>query len=116
MANTFVELIEEIKTEALNLWQNLKGQALSFEHSIVPVIEQDLVLVLGQFKSLATNMIMTLAQAEFANLTGGQKNIITVNTIVEAAKAAGKPILLQDAQLLAQQAYNAIASTLQGSK
>jgi hypothetical protein len=111
-ATTFSQLIEEIKTEALNLWQGLKTEVLTFEHNIVPVIEADLVLVLSQFKGLATSMIMTLATQEFANLTGGQKNTITVNTIIEAAKAAGKPIVAQDAQLLAQQAYNAIASTI----
>ena len=55
---------------------------------------------------------MSLATAEFANLTGTQKNAITVNTIVQSAIAAGKTLALQDAQMLAQQAYHAVATSV----
>jgi hypothetical protein len=112
MANTFSGLWEELKTDALNFWQSVKNEAVTIEHNLVPVIESDLALVLSQFKNLAVTLITTFAQQEFANLTGGQKNIITVNTIIAAAKSAGHDIAVQDAQLLAQQVYNALVSSL----
>lgn len=115
MATTFSELWEEIRTAALNEVQSLKNTLVQWEHNAVPVVEADLVLALGQFKSFAVNMITTLATAEFQNLTGGQKNAITVQTILSAAKSAGKDLAVQDAQLLAQQAYNAVL-TAAGSK
>lgn len=108
MANTFSELWDEIKTVALNVVQTIKADLVQFEHSAVPVIEEDLVLVLNQFKSLAVGLVTTLATAEFQNLTGGQKNTITTQSIFQAALAAGKPIAEQDAALLAQQAFNAV--------
>lgn len=116
MANTFSDLWDEIKTAALNVVSTIKADLVQFEHNAVPVIEADLVLVLSQFKSLAVSMITTLATAEFANLTGGQKNTITVNTIIQSALAAGKPIALQDAQVLAQQAFNAVTYAVGSNK
>lgn len=112
MANTFSGLWDELKTEALNTWQAIKNDIVSLEHTLVPVVEQDIALVLSQFKGVAVQMIMTLAQAEFANLSGTQKNAITVATIVNSAKAAGKQLAIQDAQLLAQQAFNALVSNM----
>lgn len=109
---SFAALWDELKTDALNLWQSVQGKAVAAEAKIVPVIEQDIMLVLSQFRSVATNMVMTLATAEFNNLTGAQKNTITAATIVSAAKAAGQSVLQQDAQMLAQQAYHAVATTL----
>ena len=114
MATTFSELWEEIKTAALNVVQTVKADLVQWEHNAVPVIEQDLVLVLSQFKAFAVNMIVTLATEEFQNLTGAQKNTITVASIVSAAKSAGKDLAVQDAQLLAQQAYNAVVTAATG--
>src|SRR5258706_14846469 len=102
MVNTFSALWDELKTEALNAWESVKNEAVYLEHTFVPILEQDIVLVLSQFKGLAVNIIMTLAKQEFDNLTGGQKNIITVQTILSAAASGGKEIALQDAQILAQ--------------
>jgi len=116
MANTFSELWEEIKTAALNAVQTVKADLIQWEHAAVPEIEKDLVLVLSQLKSLAVNMVTTLATAEFANLTGGQKQTITINTIIQSALAAGKPVALQDAQLLAEQAYHAVKSAVGASQ
>lgn len=112
MATTFSQLWDEIKTAALNEVQSVKNIIVQWEGRIVPTIEADLVTVLSQFKSLAVNMVTTLAAAEFANLTGGQKQTITVNTIIQSALAAGKPVALQDAQLLAQQAYQAVKAAV----
>jgi hypothetical protein len=116
MATTFSELWAEMKTEALNIWQSVKAEAVTLEHNLVPAIESDLVTVLSQFKGVALNTVMSLAGAEFANLTGTQKNAITVNTIVQTALATGKAVALQDAQLLAQQAYNGLTTTVDSVK
>lgn len=109
---TFAALWEDLKTEALNLWQSVKNEATAIEASLVPTIEADVVLGLSQFKSFALNMVMTLAGQEFANLTGAQKNVITAASIVATAKTQGTVIVAQDAQLLAQQAYQGLASTV----
>lgn len=115
-ANTFGQLFENLKTAALNAWQSLKNTAIAIEHDIVPVIEQDIAIVLSQFQGVAVNTILSLASTSFSNLSGTQKNQITVNAIVQAALANGKQIAIQDAQMLAQQAYNAVASTLGAAK
>lgn len=109
-ATTFVELWDEVKTEALNAWAALKTDVVAIEHTIVPVIEADLVAVLSQLKGIAVQMVMTLATQEFQNLTGAQKNVITTQSILNMAVALGKPIAQQDAQMLAQQAFNAVAA------
>lgn len=111
-ATTFSGLWDDLKTEALNAWQAVKNDAVALESKLVPVVESDIATVLSQFKSVAINTVMTLATAQFANLTGAQKNTITVNTVVQSALAAGKTVALQDATMLAQQAYNALASTV----
>lgn len=109
---SFTSLWEELKTDALNIWQSVQGKAVAAEGKIVPIVEKDIMLVLSQFRGIATSMVMTLATAEFNNLTGGQKNTITAATIMQAARSAGQVVLQQDAQMLAQQAYHAIATTL----
>lgn len=111
-ATTFAELWDELKTDALNAWQVVKSDVQQWEGAIVPVVKADLVTVLGQFKTVALNTVMQLATAEFANLTGAQKNTITTNTIVQAALANGKQIGIQDAQMLAQQAYNGLGAAV----
>ena len=110
-ATTFTELWAELKAEATAAWASVKGEVTIIEHNIVPVVESDIATILSQLKAAAVNTVMTLAQQEFANLTGTQKNTITVNTIVQSAIASGKTILTQDAAVLAQQAYQAVATT-----
>lgn len=109
---TFAALWDELKTDALNLWQSVKNEAIAIEHDLVPVAEADIVAGLAQFKTLALNTVLALAQNVFAGLTGTAKNAITVQTIIQTAAAQGKTIALQDAQLLAQQAYNGLVSTV----
>jgi len=111
-ATTFAGLFTDLKTEATAFVKSLEAGAIALEHTIVPVVESDIATVLSQFKTVALNTVMSLASAEFNNLTGAQKNAITTNTIVQAAVASGKTIAQQDAQMLAQQAYNALATTL----
>lgn len=111
-ATTFAQLWQEMETEALNLVSAAKAEIGVLEKGLVPVVETDLVTVLGQFKAVALNTVMAMAGAEFANLTGTQKNSITVNTIVQTAVASGKQISLQDAQLLAQQAFNGLSTAV----
>lgn len=111
-ATSFQQLWDELKTAALNAWQTLKGQAIAAEKAIVPVVEQDVFVVLGQFKGVAVDTILTLAGSAYSNLTGTQKNAITANTVYQAAIASGKKIALQDAQMFAQQAYQALVSTV----
>lgn len=105
-ATTFAELWDQTKTAALNVVQNLMGKLKTFEAKAVPVIESDLVAILAQLNGVATATAATLATQEFSNLTGGQKQAITVNSIMATAVALGKPVIEQDAQMLAQQAYH----------
>lgn len=114
----FVNLFDELKTEALNLWENLKNSAASEVNLIVselgPVVKSEVAVVLSQLKSLAINTVVSLAQTEFSNLTGDQKHSITVNTIVQAALVQGKTLALHDAAVLAQGAFDALAATAPG--
>lgn len=114
----FVSLFDELKTEALNLWENLKNTAAAEVNLVVselgPVVKSEVAVVLSQLKSLAINTVVSLAQTEFSNLTGDQKHSITVNTIVQAALVQGKTLALHDAAVLAQGAFDALAATAPG--
>lgn len=112
MANTFEDLWTELKTDAAAEWDVIKAKAVEIEHTIVPVIEADVVAVLSQFKTLAIQTILDLAKAEFAALTGAEKQSNVVTTVFQAAEAAGTTIAIQDVRMFAQQAYDAVASTI----
>lgn len=103
---TFEGLWEEVKTSALNVIENLKAEFQSFEKQAVPVIEADVVGILGQLKGVATQVAGTLATQAFNNMTGSQKQAITIQSIMATAVALGKPVVQQDAVMLAQQAYH----------
>lgn len=111
MASTFAELGAELIADAEAAWQKIKDTAIEIEHNIVPVIEADIVAVLSQFKQLAIDTVLNFAQAEFNNLTGAEKQSNVVTTVFQAAEAAGKNMAIQDARLLAQQAYDAVKAT-----
>lgn len=111
-ATTFSGLWDELKTEALNAWQNIKTEAVALEQKFVPVAEADIATGLAQFKTLAVQLVLSLAGQEFANLTGAQKNTITTASIIATAKSLGTQIVQQDAAMLAQQAYNAVVTTV----
>lgn len=112
MATTFSELWDELKAGAEVEWQKLEAAVVSFEHNIVPIIEADIVAVLSQFKDLAIQTVLNLAKAEFADLTGQEKQSTVVTTIFQAAEAAGKQVAIEDARMFAQQTYDAVASAL----
>jgi hypothetical protein len=115
----FSGLCDELKTEALNAWENLKSKGEAEVQLIAkglgPVIVAEAATVLSQFKSVAISTVMMLAQAEYANLTGAQKNGITANTILQAAAASGKALALDDAKTLAQGAFDALTATAPGA-
>lgn len=111
----FTNVFDELKTEALNIWENLKAageaEVATVASALGPVVKSEVAEVLSQLKTLALNTVVSLAQTEFENLTGGQKHSITTNTIMQAALASGKQLALQDAATLAQGAFDALAST-----
>lgn len=111
-ATTFEGLWTELEDGAKALLAEAGEKLQEIEANIVPTIEADIVMVLSQFKDLAIQTVMQFASAEFANMTGQEKNGNVVTTVFQAAEAAGKNIAIQDAQLLAQQAYNAVATNL----
>lgn len=111
MASTFAELAHDLIETAERAWEAIKAEAIDFEHRIVPVIEADIVAVLGQFKQLAIDTVLNFAKAEFDNLTGAEKHSNVVTTVFQAAEAAGKQVAIQDVRMFAQQAYDAVKAT-----
>lgn len=111
-ATTFEELWQELEDGAKTLLAEAGEKLQEIEANIVPTIEADIVMVLSQFKELAIQTVLQFASAEFATLTGQEKQGNVVTTIFQAAEAAGKTIAITDAQLLAQQAYNAVKVNL----
>jgi len=105
-------LFDELKTEALNIWENIKNEAVHdvevIAEKLGPLVKSEAAILLGQLKTIALNTVVSLAQAEFDSLTGAQKHTITANTIVQAAIASGKSVALQDAKTLAQGAFDAL--------
>lgn len=111
MATTFAQLWDETKAEAQKLWQEAKDEVKAFENAFVPKAEADLAAAGSQFASFALQMAWTLAGQEFANLTGGQKNTITITAVKAAAIQAGAPLLEGVANKLAEDAYQALKTT-----
>lgn len=109
---TFAGLWEAFRTAALNAVQAIKAEFVTAEAKAVPVIQADAILFFDQLKGVAVNIATTLATQEFQNLTGTQKNKITIASIKGAAIAAGKPLLDQDATMLAQQGYYAVQEAI----
>lgn len=107
------EFLAELKTEALNFFQNAKQAALNvFQNSVravEPVLQAEALAAMSQLKTLAINTVGMLAQSEFSNLTGGQKQTIAVGTVMQGAVAQGKQLLVGDAVQFVQAAYNALA-------
>lgn len=114
MAVTFAELGQELVADAKAAWAKLKAEATEIEHDIVPVAEADIVAVLSQFKQLAIDTVLKFAAAEFGSLTGNEKQGNVVTAVIQAAEAEGKTIALQDAAMLAQQAYDAVKTAAAG--
>lgn len=112
---TFSSLFEELKTEALNKWEALKSEAAHdvaiIAANLGPVVSAEAKVVLSQFKAIAIDTVVMLARAEFASLSGAQKNSITANTIMQSAVASGKTVLLSDAASFAQDAFDALNGT-----
>lgn len=111
-AVTFPDLWGELKSEASAEWAKLKAEAVSFEHTVIPIIEADVVAILSQFKTLAVQTVLSLAQAEFAALSGSEKQSTVVTTVFQAAEAQGLNVAIQDVRMFAQQAYDAVATTV----
>lgn len=108
-ATTFVELWNELKADAAAAVKAVEAKAVELEHYIVPVIEADLAMAFSQLKSVAIQAVM---EAATLGLTGNEKLGTVVTTVYQHAEANAINIGLTDAQLLAQQAYNAVATSL----
>jgi hypothetical protein len=112
MGSTFADLWTELKAEAVSQIAALEADAAVVEANITPIVESDLVALFGQFKTLLISTVLNLAKAEFSNLTGQEKQGNVVTTVFQAAEASGVSLLLSDATMLAQQAYNAVGASL----
>lgn len=112
MARTFAELFIELKAEAIAEWAAIANKVVEFEHTIVPIIEADIVAVLSQFKTLAVKTVIEMGAAGMAQLSGGEKFGTVVTRVFMAAQAAGKQVAIEDVRLLAQQAFNAVSGAL----
>lgn len=114
MAKTFEELWTELKAEAAAEWQNVEADVKAEWQKVKPVVEADVVAVLSQFKKLAVQTVINLGKAEFASLTGAEKQGTVITTIFQAAEAAGKDLAISDARLLGQQAYDYVSAQVPG--
>lgn len=112
MASTFADLWTELKAEASAEVAKLKADLVSIEHNILPVIETDVATVLSQFKGLAISLVVQFAGDAFKAVSGEEKLGTVVTAVYQAAVGAGKTLAIQDAQLFAQQAYNAVATAV----
>ncbi|HVZ60665.1 MAG TPA: hypothetical protein VG892_07760 [Terriglobales bacterium] len=110
-ATSFAGLWADVQAEAKKLWAAAGAELKAFEAAFVPAAEQDLAAAGSALYKLAVNMAWTLATQEFANLTGGQKNAITVTSIKQAAITAGTPLVNGVAEKLAEDAYQALKTT-----
>lgn len=114
----FQNFLEEMKTDALNFFQNTKMQVehvfMESVKEVTPIISAEAVVVMGQLKTLALNTVAMLAQSEFANLTGSQKQTISIGTVVQGAIAMGKQLAIGDAAQLIQAGYNGLAQAKAG--
>lgn len=107
--STFADLWTELKQDAEAAVSAAKADLLALEQNIVPVIEADLVAVFNQLKDIAISTVLDLASSA---LSGKEKLSTVVTTVFQTAEAQALSIGLDDARLLAQQAYNAVAAAV----
>lgn len=115
MTTTFAQLAADLEAEAKSVLANIETGLSTIEANIVPIIEQDVATVLGQFKTLAVQTVLQMAQGVNAALSGQEKLGTVITTVIQAAEAAGLQIALEDATMFSQQAYNAVAAFFGGS-
>lgn len=109
MASTFAELWAEIEGAAAAAVTAIKAEVIIVENQIVPEIEADLVMALGQLKDLAITTVLEMATR---TLSGSEKFGTAVTTVFQHAEANAIAIGIADAQMLVQQAYRAVQKAL----
>lgn len=104
----FLQVFQNLEAFAEKEWEVIKQDAIAIEQKLAPIVENAFVELANAFGQLAVQTVIRLMGAGFSALTGQEKNGVTVTTIIQAAEAAGKQVLLSDAQALAKNAYVAV--------
>lgn len=112
---TFGDLFQSLKAAAVAELKKLETEAADefaiLKTTVLPVIEADVVAVLKDLEGIAMAAIVEIAKD--VSMPGHEKFGVVVTRVFQAAEAQGKSVVLQDIQMFVQQAYNALATSLQ---
>lgn len=109
MTTTLAQLWTEIKAEVHTVINTLEADVVFLEQKIVPVIEADFVLALGQLKTVAINAVLELASLA---VSGQEKFGSAVTTVFQHAEANLIRIGIEDVRMLVQQVYDTVKVVL----
>lgn len=110
----FRDLIAQLEGFAATEWKKVEAEGRQIEQELVPVLEDGFAKAVADFGQLAIQLAVSFMSAEFAALTGGEKNGRIVTTLVQEAERQSKALAIQDAQALAKNAYLAVVGTAPG--
>ncbi len=109
--STFQQVITNLENFAVDEWHKIEAGAVAIEQKLVPIVENTFVQLANDFGQLAVQTVVQLMGNAYSTLTGQEKNGMTVATIIQSAEAAGKQVLVSDAQALAKNAFGAVTGT-----
>jgi len=88
-------------------WAKIKAEGIVIEQELVADAKTTFATVVEQFGPLVMSTISNLATAEFASLTGGEKQNLAVTTVVDKAAQSGIVLLAEDATALVKNGFEA---------
>lgn len=106
---SLASVVSDLEAEAKIAVANFVGGAEAVAEQVGTVLLTDIEDFVRELGSIALNAVMTeLPKA----ISGQEKFGAAVATVVQTVEAAGKPILVQDAQNAVQTAFHAVQAAV----
>lgn len=102
---SFATLIAQVETDAKAAIQAVVGGVEKLAEEIGPVLVNDAEALLKELFDIATSAV--LAEAQKA-ISGQEKFGNAVANVIQTVEAQGKQVILQDAHMAVQGAYNIV--------
>lgn len=110
----FSDLITRLEADAKAEWQRVEAAGEQIVQELVPVVEDAFSSAVADFGQLAVATVISFMKAEFAVITGQEKQGNVVTALIQTAEAQAKTLAIGDAQALAKSAYLAVVGTAPG--
>lgn len=105
------DVFDQLKALAAAEWERIKAEGIAIEQKIVAVEQDTLGAAVEQFGAFAMQTITGLMTAEWAHLTGTEKNNLAVTTLIDKAEQDAKKLLHADAAAIVKNGFVALSET-----